>query len=296
MLGNHQSGHHQRARARRARRRSSWRHRQRAPDRHERHSPGHHRGRWTIPLSVPEDWPVRAEGEAPGFTDHARTLVLSAGSAFDISISLEVAGIDTAVTVVADSQLLETARSQIAGTVPQAEVQNLPMNGRNYLDLALLVPGVSRTVQRNTERFAETSAVPGTGISVTGQRNLNNNFIVDGLSANDDAAGLAGTYFAEDVIASSRWSPPAASRSSGAPRPASSTSSRSRAPTRCTGRGTASFATMPSTANALTGEDPLNQSQVGLSLCGPVRPRPHVLVHQRRAQRPRAHRGRQHHV
>ena len=53
---------------------------------------------------------------------------------------------------------------------------------------------------RTTERFAETSAVPGTGISVAGQRNLGNTFIVDGLSANDDAADLAGTYFAEEVI------------------------------------------------------------------------------------------------
>ena len=76
----------------------------------------------------------------------------------------------------------------------------MPLNGRNYLDLALLAPGVSRTVQRSTERFAETSAVPGTGISISGQRNLNNTFVVDGLSANDDAASLAGTYFGQDVI------------------------------------------------------------------------------------------------
>ena len=41
--------------------------------------------------------------------------------------------------------MLETARSQIAGTVSQAEVRSLPMNGRNFLDLALLVPGVSPT-------------------------------------------------------------------------------------------------------------------------------------------------------
>ena len=65
------------------------------------------------------------------------------------------------MTVVADSQVLETARSQIAGTVPQAEVQNLPMNGRNFLDLALLVPGVSPTNTNSTQLFAETSAVPG---------------------------------------------------------------------------------------------------------------------------------------
>ena len=58
--------------------------------------------------------------------------------------------------------------------------------------LALLVPGVSPTNTSSTQLFAETSAVPGQGLSVGSQRNLSNNFIVDGLSANDDAAGLSG--------------------------------------------------------------------------------------------------------
>ena len=97
-------------------------------------------------------------------------LVLSAGSAFDISITLEVAGVETAVTVVADSQVLEAARSQIAGTVPQTEIANLPMNGRNFLDIALLVPGVSPTNTASTQLFPETSAVAGQGISINSQR------------------------------------------------------------------------------------------------------------------------------
>jgi outer membrane receptor protein involved in Fe transport len=135
-----------------------------------------------------------------GFKDNVRTLVLKAGSAFDIPITLELAGIDGAVTVVADSRTLEAARSQIAGTVPQAEVQNLPMNGRNFLDLALLVPGVSPASTNSTQLFAETSAVPGQGLSIASQRNLSNSFIVDGVSANDDAAGLAGITFGVDAI------------------------------------------------------------------------------------------------
>ena len=126
--------------------------------------------------------------------------MLSAGSAFDLSMMLDVGGIDTAVTVVADTLALETARSQIVGTVPQAEVQNLPMNGRNFLDLALLVPGVSPTNTNSTQLFAETSALPGQGLSIASQRNLSNSFIVDGLSANDDAAGLSGIPFGVDAI------------------------------------------------------------------------------------------------
>jgi outer membrane receptor protein involved in Fe transport len=135
-----------------------------------------------------------------GFREQARTLALAAGSAFDVTITLEVAGLDTTVTVVAQTDVLETARSQIAGTVPQAEVQSLPLNGRNFLDLALLIPGVSPTNTNSTQLFAETSAVPGQGLSIASQRNLSNSFIVDGLSANDDAAGLSGIPFGVDAI------------------------------------------------------------------------------------------------
>jgi len=135
-----------------------------------------------------------------GFKENTRTLSLSAGSAFDLPIALAVAGIDATVNVAANAEVLETARSQIAGTVSQTEVHNLPMNGRNFLDLALLVPGVSPTNTNSTQLFAETSGVPGQGISVASQRNFSNSFIVDGLSANDDAAGLSGIPFGVDAI------------------------------------------------------------------------------------------------
>lgn len=135
-----------------------------------------------------------------GFRDNTRTVTLSAGSAFDVPVALELAGVDSTVTVVADASVLETARSQIAGTVPRDEVQDLPLNGRNFLDLALLVPGVSPTATNSTQLFAETSGVPGQGLSVASQRNLSNSFIVDGLSANDDAAGLSGIPFGVDAV------------------------------------------------------------------------------------------------
>jgi outer membrane receptor for ferrienterochelin and colicin len=99
-----------------------------------------------------------------------------------------------------DVPLIETVRTQVAETIRPAEISDLPLNGRNYLDLALLVPGVSPTNTASNQRFAETSAVPGQGISIAGQRNLSNSFVVDGMSANDDAADLTGTYYSEEVI------------------------------------------------------------------------------------------------
>lgn len=135
-----------------------------------------------------------------GFATISRALTLTVGSAFELPLSLIVESAETNLTVAGDALVLETARSQIAGTVSQAEIRNLPLNGRNFLDLALLVPGVSPTNTASNQLFAETSAVPGQGISIGSQRNFSNNFVVDGLSANDDAAGLSGSFYGLDVV------------------------------------------------------------------------------------------------
>jgi hypothetical protein len=135
-----------------------------------------------------------------GFRDAERTLAVTIGAAYEIPLTLEVAGLQSTVNVSAEAPVLEAARSQIAATVSETEVQALPMNGRNFLELALLVPGVSPTNIASTQLFPETSAVPGITISVGSQRNLSNNFVVDGLSANDDAAGLSGITYGVDAI------------------------------------------------------------------------------------------------
>jgi Carboxypeptidase regulatory-like domain/TonB dependent receptor len=136
----------------------------------------------------------------PGFRDVTRSLVLTIGAAFELPITLALDTLETNVTVMGTSTMLEAARSQIAGTVSLAEVEHLPLNGRNFLDIALLVPGVSPPNVGGTQLFAETSAVPGVGLSVSSQRNFSNNFIVDGLSANDDAAGLSGMPYAVEAV------------------------------------------------------------------------------------------------
>ena len=135
-----------------------------------------------------------------GFRDVTRQLTLTAGAAYELPIVLTVGGLASTVTVTADSTVLEAARSQIASTVSDAEVAALPMNGRNFLDVALLVPGVAPANIASTQLFPETSAVPGVSLSVGSQRNLSNNFVVDGLSANDDAAGLSGMTYGVDAI------------------------------------------------------------------------------------------------
>lgn len=135
-----------------------------------------------------------------GFEEARRELTLTAGAAFELPVTLALAKVSTGVTVVSEAPVLETARSQVATTVAVEEVRTIPLNGRNFLELALLVPGVSPTNVASTQLFPETSAVPGITLSVGSQRNFSNNFIVDGLSANDDAAGLSGITYSVDAI------------------------------------------------------------------------------------------------
>jgi len=137
--------------------------------------------------------------EKSGFAAWTQRLPLNVGQALDIPVTLSVVASEQ-IEVRAAIPVVETARIAVASNITPEEVQRLPLNGRNYLDLALLVPGVSRTNVGANQRFAETSAVPGSGISVSSQRNLANSFLVDGLSANDDAAELAGTFFSQEVI------------------------------------------------------------------------------------------------
>jgi hypothetical protein len=155
-------------------------------------------GRFRFPYLRVGQYEIKVHQE--GFAEWTRTMTATVGAAFEVPVSLSVASTESNVVVTDEAAVLEAARSQIAGTVPQAEVRALPLNGRNFLDIALLVPGVSPTNTASNQLFAETSAVPGQGISIGSQRNFSNNFIVDGLSANDDAAGLSGIFYGLDVV------------------------------------------------------------------------------------------------
>jgi hypothetical protein len=156
-------------------------------------------GRYRFPYLPVGTYRLRAERQ--GFAALTRQLTLTLGQSLDVSLVLSVAGVAESVEVSgAGAPVVETARTQVAETVEPKEIDTLPLNGRNYLDLAALTPGVSRTNPVANQRFPETAAVAGTGLSITGQRFINNGFVVDGLSSNDDAADLAGTFYSQEVI------------------------------------------------------------------------------------------------
>ena len=91
-------------------------------------------GRFRFPYLTVGQYEIKVQ--KTGFAEAARPLTLTVGSAFDLPISLALQSARTSVTVDTGAPVLESARSQIAGTVSQAEVASLPLNGRNFLDLA----------------------------------------------------------------------------------------------------------------------------------------------------------------
>lgn len=155
-------------------------------------------GRYRFPYVTAGNYEVKVEKS--GFAPSVKRILVTIGQALEVDFELTIGEVNAQVDVTAETQIIETARTQVTETILPRDVENLPLNGRNYLDLALLVPGVSRTNSGTPQRFAETSAVQGTGISIAGQRNLNTGFVVDGSSGGDDAAGLAGTSYGQEVI------------------------------------------------------------------------------------------------
>ena len=81
----------------------------------------------------------------PGFTTQTRTVELLLGQTGVVNVQLPLSTITETVTVSGAAPLIEVTTSTVGGNVDPRQVQELPVNGRNYIALAMLAPG-SRTV------------------------------------------------------------------------------------------------------------------------------------------------------
>ena len=96
-------------------------------------------GRFRFPYLRVGQYQIKVHKE--GFGDFTRSLSLTVGSAFELPVSLAVASAAAKVIVSGEAVVLEAARSQVATTMARSEIQNLPLNGRNYFDVALFAAG-----------------------------------------------------------------------------------------------------------------------------------------------------------
>lgn len=119
-------------------------------------------------------------------------LTLNRVATFDIQLKVGEVGAGT-VEVTRELPLLEPNTASTGATITPRQIQDLPVNGRDYLDLMQLVPGV--TVNRQADPGTD-SATP-----VLGERSGNNNFLIDGHSNKDTVEGGAAAPFNQEAIA-----------------------------------------------------------------------------------------------
>ena len=124
-------------------------------------------------LSVPpSDYDLKVEAAGGSFSGFTRRIRLAIGEQANIPIQLTAAGVAVNVDVTVDSEIVSTERTQQSSVIDTRQVESLPLSRRNYLDLALLTPGVSDSDNINDAsdaRVAQGRAFPfrfGSGIAI----------------------------------------------------------------------------------------------------------------------------------
>jgi hypothetical protein len=110
-----------------------------------------------------------------------------------VDVALRAGSQTEVVTVTEAAQLLDTDSSERGQVIGEKEVEDLPLNGRAYADLAALVPGVRRNILENT-----TDSSRDASFNVNGQRSEFNNFLLDGVDNN--AYGTSNQGFSNQAI------------------------------------------------------------------------------------------------
>lgn len=145
-------------------------------------------GRYVIPALPPGTYELRAE--LSSFKPLIRRdLELSVAQAVVLNVTLEVGGLSEEVTVTGDTPIVNTSSAELSFLIGSDAIEQLPLNGRNYTDLALLQPGVLAYPHRD----GGSVVAHGLGMSVNGQDPRSNVYLLDGTLQNDFTNGPAGS-------------------------------------------------------------------------------------------------------
>lgn len=134
------------------------------------------------------------EVKTPGFKTATADFTLEVSQVQEISLKLEAGAAGTTVDVTGEVLLIDTETSSTGEVIQGRQVTELPLNGRNFTQLALLTPGVTRGAYGDSASggtsgtAAETyrnSETGGAALSVNGLRPQANNFLLDGVDNNE---------------------------------------------------------------------------------------------------------------
>ncbi len=139
-------------------------------------------GGYVFPNLNPGEYSLRAE--LAGFAAFVvEKVIVQVGRTTDVFIRLEPAAMQETITVTGAAPLVETTRTDIGGVVENREVEDLPLNGRNFSALTSLIPGA-----RPVSSWDPTKTRIG-AVSVAGAGGRNLNTTVDGIDNKDNTVG-----------------------------------------------------------------------------------------------------------
>jgi Carboxypeptidase regulatory-like domain/TonB-dependent Receptor Plug Domain/TonB dependent receptor len=148
-------------------------------------------GFYSAPNLLPGVYDITAA--ASGFSTYVQTgVTLTVGASRSLNISLQIGQVSEQVEVIASAPAVELTSSAISAQVNSTTVRELPLNGRDWTQLATLQPGVSAVrVEAGPSNRGNTGY--GTLLSVSGHQPFENNYRVNGVSINDYSNGSPGS-------------------------------------------------------------------------------------------------------
>jgi hypothetical protein len=147
-------------------------------------------GRYRFPALPPGTYNITSE--LSGFATEERTgIVLTIGTELRQDFGLNIQTLTEMITVVADTPIVDTTRSEVAGVVTQRQIETLPINTRQYLNLALLMPGTSQDAVRVFYNNVNVGA---------GGTFYSNGFVADGVTNTWSQQGEPRQNFPQDSI------------------------------------------------------------------------------------------------
>lgn len=154
-------------------------------------------GRYRLALLPVGEYTITVEH--PGFKREVRTVKLQIGQVAEIDVTMSVGELTEEVTVEAGlAALVEPTRTEVSSVIEQRQIENLPVNGRQFIDFALLAPGV--TIGDTTSGSTDVIIEPVTKLSFAGQ-NIHYNFIaIDGADNMSTASGIQKTTPSQEAV------------------------------------------------------------------------------------------------
>ena len=149
-------------------------------------------GRFNFPDIAPGSYELQVK--ASGFAEASQQVSVSVGRNLDVPFRLRVNADKALVDVSSIATGIDTTSSTVDKIIGSTEIESLPLNGRNYLELALLAPGNSLA-----PNFDPTKANTVL-ISSAGQLGRGGNVVVDGADNNDDVVGGSLVNIPQDAV------------------------------------------------------------------------------------------------